>query len=315
MGVFCAIAVRNEERYLPGFLKHMRGHVDGIVALDDSSGDTTRGILEREPAIVSILSEDNKAAAHANETRNRYRLVKEARRLGADWLLCGDADERFETRFLKQLRRLVDMPHRSTPQIRCLRLVNLWNSANHYRSDGLCGPRWSPRLFRIPEHFTARQQAMHRPWHPPEMDGLPSAHANAFIYHLRMIHRADRMARFVKFKTLDPHDHDQSLGYSHLIQERGRRLKRIMPWRQYEHDNSIAVLTADLEAPAAYNPCHSNEFDATHYLAHNPDVDRAVARGAFASAWDHFERTGKFERRVWRRKPFLSIDLPRIRRT
>src|SRR5690349_13954913 len=41
----------------------------------------------------------------------------------------------------------------------------------------------------------------------------------------------------------------------------------------------------------------SENFDETAYLAQNGDVARAIKAGMFASAWDHFIKTGRQEGR------------------
>lgn len=69
----------------------------------------------------------------------------------------------------------------------------------------------------------------------------------------------------------------------------------------------------------------SENFDERAYLAQNGDVARAIKAGMFASAWDHFVKTGEQERRrqrltasvseararkVERLKPHLRTDMP-----
>lgn len=294
MDIVSIIAVRNEERYLPGYLHHIRDHVDAIVALDDGSTDRTADLLKGEPRVASVLREDRGGPPHANETRNRYRLLAEAARLGARWVLCADADERFDTAFLRRVRAEAAKGNRTGRPIRSVRLVNLWNSRDHYRADGLCGPRWAPRMFKVPDAFTERPFGLHRPWFPPELDGAPRAHMNAYLYHLRMIERADREKRFEKFRAVDPDHVQQPVGYGHLIDETGLTLKPVLPWRGY----------ADLpeRAPA---PCAPGEFDEFFYLNQNSDVQQAVARGELASGWAHFESRGAGEGRPWRRRAHL----------
>jgi hypothetical protein len=309
MKIFCLIAVRDEERDLPGFLAHIRDHVDGILALDDCSTDATAAILKNEPRVISVLREEHRGAPHANETKNRHRLVVEAARLNGGWVLCADADERFEHAFLRRLPEECESGERTGRHIRCVRIVNLWNSALLYRTDGLCGPRWAPRMFRVPEKFSPRHAAMHRPWFPPELDATPRAHMNAYLYHLKMIDRADREARFEKFRSVDPNNEHQAVGYRHMIDETGLTLKPVLPWRTYldpAGDGRLpAVAAAGLPARA--------EFDELFYLNKNLDVRQDVAQGRFASGWEHFERQGASEGRIWRRSArLLGFDFASI---
>lgn len=233
MNIFGIIAVRNEERYLPGFLYHLAPYVNAIIALDDCSTDATADILRLEPKVISVLRERQLGPAHAHEVSNRHRLITEAARQGADWVLCADADERFEERFLRRLRAEAHIGNERCEPVRLLQLVNLWNSRNHYRADGLCQPRWSARMFRLPGTITRRDPGMHQPWFPPEMQYCPRANMRANLYHLRMIERRDREARYEKFRSIDPDNHDQTIGYGHLIDETGLKLKRIPLARGY----------------------------------------------------------------------------------
>jgi hypothetical protein len=88
-------------------------------------------------------------------------------------------------------------------------------------------------MFRLPATITRRDPGMHQPWFPPEMQHSPRANMRANLYHLRMIERRDREARFEKFRSVDPDNRDQAIGYGHLIDETGLRLKRIPLGRGY----------------------------------------------------------------------------------
>lgn len=301
MKVFSLIAVRNEERYLPGFLHHMRDAVDGIVALDDCSTDRTREILGNEPRVVSILTEDRAGPPHANETRNRHRLLVEAARLGAQWVIGADADERFEARFLGRLRAEAEAGERTGRLIRCVRIVDLWDSPRQFRLDGRCGPRWTPRMFKLPARLSERPPILHRAWYPAELEPAPKAFANAYLFHLRMIDRHDRQARFEKFRLVDPQNTYQAIGYGHLVDEANLTLRPVPPWRAYRD-----LPRPDAPAPPAILPPERSEFDETYYLCQYPAVQRAVMEGRFASGWDHFRRHGLREGRLWRPPARLS---------
>jgi glycosyltransferase involved in cell wall biosynthesis len=316
--IFCLIAVRNEEGYLPGFLHHIRDHVDGIVALDDCSTDRSVEILQRETRVASILREDREGAPHANEASNRYRLIAEAARLGAQWVLCADADERFEESFLRRLREEAAHGERSARPLRLVRIVNLWNSPDRFRADGLCGPRWTVRMFKLPPEISQRQSAMHRPWFPPELDGAPQARMNAYLYHLSMMDRGDRERRFEKFRAIDPHNQHQAIGYRHLVDEGNLTLKPVLPWRGYidlaDGAPRVRAAIAGNGVVASALPDRA-AFDEDSYLALNPDVRLAVAKGDFTSGWQHFERHGVGEGRNWRSRRFTGLDFGAIFRT
>lgn len=321
MSIFCIIAVRNEARYLPGFLHHIADHVDGVVALDDCSTDRTIDILKSDPRVVSVLREDRDGPPHANETRNRHRLLVEAARLGARWVICADADERFEEAFLRRLPEEADHGERTGHLLRFIKIVNLWNSPKQYRADGLCGPRWTVRMFKVPDQISKRPAAMHRPWFPPDLDDAPKARMNAYLYHLTMMDRRDREIRFEKFRAIDPDNQHQAVGYRHLIDEADLQLRPILPWRRYNDlDAELARGRAPMPAgTAAYRPIpvptlpERALFDETVYLTMNPDVRQAVAEGGFETGWQHFTRHGFKEGRIWQNLPrFKGLDFGAI---
>lgn len=252
--IFCIIQVRNEARFLPGFLHHMAPHVDGIIALDDCSTDNTVDLLRAEPKVVSILREHEPAPPHTHEVRNRHRLIVEAARQGADWVLCADADERYETRFLRRLNIVARANERRRDDVLFVRIVNLWDSPDQYRIDGKCAPRWTARMFRMPEMISRRTALMHLPWFPPELDKAKRRFVPAILYHLKMIRREDREARHAKFTTIDPDNTHQSIGYGHLIDEAGLKVQKVLPFRGYEDLPASHMPLSDTSQPGGMMP-------------------------------------------------------------
>ncbi|WP_428033046.1 glycosyltransferase family 2 protein [Ancylobacter sp.] len=253
MKIICITQLRNEERFLPGFLHHLAPHVDGIVALDEGSTDATPDILRAEPKVISVLHERRPGPPHSHEVENRHRLIVEAARLGADWVLCGDADERFEERLLRRLRPAILTREKRGKAVLFFKIVNLWDSPDKYRLDGRSGPRWTARLFKVPESITRRPSLMHQPWFPPELDDAPRGYVPAFLYHLKMIERRDREGRFRKFTAIDPDNVHQSIGYGHLIDETGLTLRRVLPFKAYV--DLPAVAWSRPPAPPAKTGC------------------------------------------------------------
>jgi glycosyltransferase involved in cell wall biosynthesis len=270
MEVFCLIQVRNEERFLPGFLHHIAPHVDGIIALDDCSTDATMDILRAEPRVVSVLRERRPGTQHANEVTNRHRLILEAARLNATWVLCADADERFEERFLRRLRAEAEKGDRRDQPGRFVKIVNLWDGGDHYRVDGRCGPRWTARMFRVPATITRRVPGLHQPWFPPELDKAPRGYMPALLYHLKMIERKDREARFRKFSLIDPDLRHQPIGYGHLVDETGLKLKPVLPFRHFMDLPADALIPRPAPLPATSGSGQDPEFVRRFRIADGP---------------------------------------------
>lgn len=280
MKIVCVIQVRNEERFLPGFLRHLAPHVDGIVVLDGGSTDATLAILAAEPKVLSVLRENAPGAPHAHEIENRHRLIVEAARLGADWVMCLDADERLEERFLRRLRADLTVRERQGTHVLFVRIVNLWNSAAHYRVDGIGRPRWTARLFKTPRTITRRGPLLHQPWFPPELDDAPRGYAAANLYHLKMIERRDRQARFDKFAAIDPDHRHQPIGYDHLIDESGLTLRPILPFAGYV-DLPASEWSPPPAAPARTDCRSDAAFAARFHL----DTREPAAPGDPAPEW------------------------------
>ncbi len=249
--IVCVMQVRNEARYLPGCLDHLRGHVDGIVALDDGSTDGTAPILRREPMLLELLSNPPRDdGAHVwDENENKRRLLDAARRHGAGWVLVCDADERYEQLFLRHLHATVD----SLPdhQLASLSLVSceLWNSPDAWRSDGPWGRKSRARLFRLPRQIAFDQSpALHGPWLPDDAQRHgPMFYSRYRFYHLKSIRHEDRVARRDLYTRLDPARKFQAIGYDYLAQEGpGLQLMRIAPDRDYDR----STLPPDLQESA-----------------------------------------------------------------
>ena len=47
--------VRDEVRFLPGLLRNVAPHVDGIIALDDGSSDGSDSLLAASPLVLELL--------------------------------------------------------------------------------------------------------------------------------------------------------------------------------------------------------------------------------------------------------------------
>lgn len=294
----------------------MRDHVDGIVALDDCSTDATVDILKKEPRIISILRENTEAPPHFNESKNRYRLLSEAARLGAEWVICADADERYEERFLRKLPKEAARGEQSGHYVRLVKIKNLWNSHRLYRSDGINGPRWTARMFKVPKQFTCREGAMHLPWFPPELDEAPRQTMNANLYHLRMIERSARKKRYGKFKAIDPDHLHQNIGYEHLVDETDITLRPVLPWRGFRGVSArespwetikVFAETRNKQQTLTCEPADNVEFDEKYYLNEYDDVRAAVTRGEFANGWEHFQSFGAKEGRQSHRSNVAKI--------
>lgn len=84
---------------LPAFFAHLRDHVDAFVVLDLGSRDDTLDIVRAEPKVTALLRSTGIPADGL-----RRSLVERARRLGVEWIVWLDPDERLEPAFVERLR-------------------------------------------------------------------------------------------------------------------------------------------------------------------------------------------------------------------
>ena len=79
--LFAIMCVKNEEYYLPGFLKSIEKYIDGIVALDDGSTDDTINILKKHPKTKAVIELPYHESSDWNERSNRILVINKAKEL------------------------------------------------------------------------------------------------------------------------------------------------------------------------------------------------------------------------------------------
>lgn len=235
--VVAVMQVRNEAAYLPGCLDHLRPFVDGFVVLDDGSTDGTVEILEREPRMLDLLRNPPVQPHVWDEPGNRRRVLEAAAAQGADWVLCCDADERFETAFLRRLRNLA-AAYPDGGKV-CISVIfrELWNSPVRFRTDGIWGSKRRNRFFGLPKEirFDA-SKAFHGEWFPDQVRVAGKVVADpGHLYHLKSIRRSDRVRRRDFYLALDPECRFQAEGYAYLAEE-GPELQTVSIPEAREYD-------------------------------------------------------------------------------
>jgi hypothetical protein len=254
--ILALLAVRNEERFLPGFLANVGPQVDGIVALDDGSTDGSRALLETSPWVVEVL-ENPPERARWDEPGNYRALVAAGLRHRAEWLISLDADERLERSFRRRARRVIRRAERRGITGLTVRMHELWDSPDRYRADGIWGRKAPPRLFRA----EASQRFDPRPLHAPKVPAEPGHNgvfpdADLRVYHLRMIRPEDRLARRRRYEALDPGARFQpGIGYVYLTDETGLELRRVPRLRGFRQPHSLRLAPA---ASAGLRPSPPN---------------------------------------------------------
>jgi hypothetical protein len=225
--------VRDEMRYLPGYLANVSPHVDGIVALDDGSQDGSGNYLRSHDSVLEVLEVPRDRVAW-DERANHRALVATALRHGAQWLLALDADERVEAEFRPRAERVIRRGRLLALGGYAVRLRELWDSPEAFRVDGIWGRKAPARLFRARADHIFDSRPLHG-FKAPLQDRIRGDYllADLEVYHLRMIRREDRLARRRRYELLDPDARWQAEGYAYLTDESGLRLRRVNPRRRY----------------------------------------------------------------------------------
>ena len=164
---------------------------------------------------------------------NHRRLVEGAWDLGADWLFGIDADERVERNFRDRAQAEIRRAQWSGQDALWVHFRELWDSADRWRADGIWGQKRKAALFRSDRTHRFDERRVHAMWpsYPPRHGDWP--HADLVLYHLRMIHAADRLERVQKFRRIDPDCVWQPMGYDHLLDETDLELRSLEPGRDY----------------------------------------------------------------------------------
>lgn len=227
---------RDEMRFLPGYFENLRPLVDGVIALDDGSTDGSTEFVAARPEVLELVRlPPRPPGSDWDEATNRRLLIETAWRHEPDWLVAVDADERLEVGFRRRAERQIAAGLCDGISAYNIQVRELWDLPSQMRVDGIWGRKKSPRLFQARRDHQFHELGLHGYWAPLD-SRLPHgdfAQADLYLYHLRMIDRADREARRARYERLDPDCRFQAIGYSYLTDETGLELERVPWWRRY----------------------------------------------------------------------------------
>jgi glycosyltransferase involved in cell wall biosynthesis len=220
----CAVLlpVRNGGDILTGWFDAIECVADFIVALDDGSTDDTLAILESHPLVQRVLVNPvREKYAGWDDWANRQRLVLAASRIGAEWFLFVDADERFTAEDAVALRRLIDTDAQAG-------FAYGFERFRVSSDSGLVDPRglWVYRLFAAADAGAplraGRLHAMPVPSSIPPARWLPTS---IRLRHLGEVD--DRQSRIEKYREADPNDTWRGV-YDQILDVPSR----LVPWSE-----------------------------------------------------------------------------------
>jgi len=232
------LPARNATSLLPEYLDGLRDVVDGVIALDDGSGDGTAEVLERDPLVERVLRNPRREGfAGWDDAGNRQQLLDAAAGLRPRWILWLDADERLDPDDAAALRAFVEREARAgcAYGLRVFRMVGdrsydaagLWAYRLFSWEPGQCLPGRRLHLVPIPESIPRSR------WH----------RTTVRIMHLASLTEEGRVRRIEKYREADPLGEFQS-SYEHL----GRPGPSVRSWEP--RPASLPVLVDPLETGA-----------------------------------------------------------------
>lgn len=214
-------------RFLPGFLANVAPHVDGIVALDDGSIDGSAECLASHPKVLEVLR-NPPGRPTWDEVGNHRALVHGGLRHGAAWYVVVDADERLERDFRARAERVIRRGQRFGLSAMAVRILDVWDAPDQFRTDGHWGRRYVARLFLAREDHEFDERSLHASKAPLQAQrGGRYPRADLLVYHLRMLRAEDRRARRARYESLDPGARWQPRGYGYLTDTTGIRVRAI----------------------------------------------------------------------------------------
>ena len=220
--LFALLSVRDGMRFLPGYVANVSPHVDGVIAIDDASSDGSAEFLASSARVVELIR--HREGARVDEMARHRALVEAALRHGADWALALDVDERVERAFRARAERVISRGRLLGLTAFSVRMRDLWDAQDRYRTDGAWGETRRLRLFAVRADDVFDTAPLHGQKAPV---GTRSRTGDLIVYHLGMLTDADRTARRRRYETLDPDRRWQRIGYAHLTDQTGLRLARV----------------------------------------------------------------------------------------
>lgn len=232
--LICIMCIHNESLNLEKCIKHLNKYVDKFVIFDDESTDNSIEILRKFPKVKEIISEKQQGKHKWRERYNRETVLRKAKEISEaleTWVLCVDPDERFEKRFLKNIRKVIKTNPGKAINIH---FRELWDSIYKFRNDGIWNTKSKTLLFPLSDVMTFDYENEHHiPWIYRELTSIVYLDYN--LYHLKMIKDIDREDRKDLYNKLDPNKVMQPIGYDYLVDTNDLSLEKIKFKNKYDY--------------------------------------------------------------------------------
>ncbi len=131
MKIVALLPVKNESWALPSYLSSVSKIADEIIALNDSSTDSSVLILNKAGA--SVFDYDSSKEELVNMGKRRQRLLELGRKAGGTHFVWLDADETFSSNFISQAKQTI-LSLKPGQKI-TMRWVHAWKNTTDYLTD------------------------------------------------------------------------------------------------------------------------------------------------------------------------------------
>jgi len=200
-----SMVMKNEsERYLRKVLEEIRDYIDEAVIIDDGSTDNSAEVCLEVLKGIPVRIIRNDISKFSNEIELRKMQWTETVKSNPDWILNLDADEVFENRFKEEVRQLISDQE---VDVYCFRLYDFWNETHYREDEHWCAHQYyRPFLVRYREGVECKWND--RPQHcgrfAENVFELPHKLSDIRLKHLGWVKKEDRMAKFKRYRELDP---------------------------------------------------------------------------------------------------------------
>ena len=200
-----AMLVRNEAgRYLESVLRQAAQYASSAVILDDASTDGTPEICKKMLHRIPLTLVSNREPSFNNEIVLRKQLWSMTVDTNPDWILILDADEVFEDGAVWALPSLAA---NTEAEAYSFRLYDMWDQ-NRYREDQYWNAHHHHRVFMArhsPELVCRwRETPQHCGRFPANITDLKVVQSPHRIKHLGWMKASDRLAKYCRYRELDP---------------------------------------------------------------------------------------------------------------
>jgi glycosyltransferase involved in cell wall biosynthesis len=200
-----SMCMRNEaDHYLEPMLKSAKEYITDAVIIDDASTDNSVALAEKVLEGIPYKIVKNQTSKFATEYLLRQQQWEETLKTHPEWIVFLDADQMFEKRFKHEVKQLLLDPE---AEVYYFRLYDFWDKS-HYREDSLwfAHTLYRPFLLKYKPgvHYEWRETNQHCGSFPYTIASFKGKKSELRVKHFGWATPEDRMAKYHRYKQLDP---------------------------------------------------------------------------------------------------------------